>query len=153
VGKRWVAALATVVLLTGLVAGCGDDDEDDVASDDTEQVSEAAEHDAEAEEIKAAFCRDLESDSGDETPVEDVEAEIGRAVAAQTSTETQEQFDALQLLVDYGGYVVDTDDGDGVIDGEEASAGIEEFPTLEDAFAVLTDWCGSGDRYSGASGG
>jgi hypothetical protein len=142
VQKRWMGALVALLVLSGLVAGCGDDEGDDVASDGTDVEVEPEQ--AEADEVKASFCADLESDSGDQQPVEDVEAEVGRAVAAQTATETQEQFDALQLLVDYGTYLLDNDDGDGLIDGEEASAGLEEFPTLEDAFAVLTDWCGTG---------
>lgn len=155
--KRLLSALALLALLTGFVAACGDDDGGGaVASDDDAEEAvdegaedEGAEEQAEVDDALAAFCADLnEPDDGSDQPIANIEAKRDLASAAQTAVETPEESDALQLIVDFAQYVIDNDDGDGVITSAEAEAAFPEFPTIEDAFGVLTQTC-SGSRSAG----
>jgi hypothetical protein len=153
VGKRWIAALTACVLLFGVTA-CGGDDDDDVADEaTTEETDETvAPEQVEADETKAAFCADLNDPSEGDEPIEDLEASRDLAIRSQTVTETQEQFDATQLLVDFANHLIDNDDGDGVVTGEEVSAALEAFPTIEDGIAVASEWC-AGSRDSNGDAG
>jgi len=154
--------LAALLLFAPLAACGGDDDddasasasavEDDAGADDggDEAEGEVEPEQAEVDDAVAAFCEDFNSSEGGDTPVEEVEASRDLALAAQTGAETQEGMDALQLLADFAQHVIDNDDGDGVITDAETSAAAAEFPTLEDAIAVVTEGC-STSRYNDGS--
>jgi hypothetical protein len=99
---------------------------------------------------KAAFCADFNSSDGGDTPIEEVQASLDLAAAAQAEATTPEGGDALQALVDFAQYAIDNDDGDGVITDAETQAAAEAFPTIEDAIAVVTEGC-STSRSNGGS--
>lgn len=154
--RKLLTALAALTLLTGFVA-CGDDDDDDDAVsvqdsgdeadadavDDDMADDEAADDDG-VSGPTAAFCADWdETSSGEDTPVDDVQTSHDLAVSAQEEVPSQEVADALQLLVDFSQYVLDNDDGDGVITTAELQAAAEQFPTFEDAAGVVNEFCGS----------
>jgi hypothetical protein len=147
--RKLLAAFAALLLLTTFAA-CGDDDDDDdeaaEAVDEVEDVEDeatddGAEEQAEVDDALAALCEDFNSSEGGDTTVEEVQASLDLAIAAQTAAETEEGADALQLLIDFTQFALDNDDGDGVITDAEVSAAAAEFPTLEDALAVVAEGC------------
>jgi hypothetical protein len=90
----------------------------------------------------ATFCADFNDADGGDTPVDEVQASLDRAVAAQAEATTQEGSDALQVLIEFTQHVLDNDDGDGIITDAETQAAVSAFPTIEDAIDVVTEGCG-----------
>lgn len=137
--KRLLTAFAVLALMTGFIAACGDDDDDDVATDDTEETTD--DEMVDGGEPITDFCADVNEPSEGDTPIEDVQTSRDTAAAAQAAVDDPELADAIGMLVDFADYAIDNDDGDGVVTDAEVAAAAAEFPTLEDAFAVVSEAC------------
>lgn len=161
--KRLLGALFALFFLLGFTAACGDD-EDDGGNDAAEEIDsgdegseeepsdeegapedEEATDDGEASDIgpaTEAFCIEFNEESDEEdTPVEEIEASIERAGAAQAEIADQEVVDAIQALGEFGRYLVDNDDGDGIVTQAETEAAAAEFPDLGASVQVITAFC------------
>lgn len=138
--RRLLIGVTALSLVVGIGA-CGDDDDDDGAADTSEEAVDGG-------EPITDFCADFNDDDGGDTPVDEVETSLDTARAAQAETDDQSFADAIDLLVDYGQYLLDNDDGDGVITAaeQEDAAFSGEFDTLEDAIAVVTEGCAPASR-------
>jgi hypothetical protein len=115
--------------------GCSPADGTDEATDDDQQADDGG--------AVATFCADFNDADGGDTPIDEVQASLDRAAAAQAEIGSGEQADALQLLIDFTQQVMDSDDGDGVITDAETQAAVPDYPTIEDAIAVLGELCGA----------
>jgi hypothetical protein len=149
VGKRLLAALAAFVLLAGFVAACGGDDDDDTSSDDTEESSD--DEAVDGGEPITDFCAEFNSSDGGDTPIDEVQASLDRALAAQAETDDEAFAEALGQLAEFTEYVIDNDDGDEVITDAEAEAALGAFPGLPDSMSVVTDACAPGSRAANSA--
>lgn len=143
-GKR-TAALAALLLMAGFITACGgdDDDDDDVAADDTSEES-TDDDTVDGGEPITDFCADFNDDTKGDTAIDEVQASLDTALAAQAETDDQTFADALGLLAEFTQAVIDGDDGDGVITDAEIAAVAPEFETLEDAIGIVTESCSAG---------
>lgn len=167
--KRLFGVLVALMLLTGFAA-CGDDDDDDVTVEEdveeeaTDEESDVADEeeatddeamDEEATDDEAMdeggdsdigpatqeFCTEFNDESGGDTPIEELQASMERAQAAQAEIADPEVTSAIDGLLVLAQYLIDNDDGDGVVTDAETQAGVEANPDVVTQLETISTFC------------
>lgn len=131
--RRVLTAVALLTLLTGFLSACGDDDDAEETADDSSSAQDE-------------FCADFNEGGGGDQAIETVQTSLDLAVAAQEDARTEEGAEAVGVLVEFAEYVIDNDDGDGIVTDAEVQAAVPEIEGIEDALALVTERCAPASR-------
>ena len=154
VSKR-LAALATVFVLVGGLAACGDDDDpavdatdessEEATDESADETSEEAGDDVGAAEFDlAAFCAELrEEDPRDEIPVDEVLAKAD-LYDEQAAIAGDDLAPHIEVLAGATRELAEEAEGD-VVTTEQIQAKAQSYEGFMDAFAALESAC-SGDH-------